>query len=204
MAARAELDVIGLILYQQIGFSGRMGLVAGTTVNGNANLGGIPGLHLIDNRVPLDWVACAVLEGKHPYRAEVAFRQPHAIVEYFDGVRIAGLLQPGVTPMALEAEAVDGFCAKQVGIFAAVRLVTSAASLPEGRLMRVFFISLLRLIVMAAKADIDLVRVRKPRRFARVRIVAFNAIFRRAGMLHPRLLDLLRYVGVAGQAELFR
>ena len=106
--------------------------------------------------------------------------------------------------MALETKAVDSFSAKQIFIFATVRLVTSATALPEGRLVQVFFGVLLRLIAMAAKADIDRVRFRQSWLPARVGIVAFGTIARRARMLHLRILDLIRFFRVAGQAELFR
>jgi hypothetical protein len=57
MAAGAEHNVIGLILHQQITFRRRMGLVAGITIDRGANLGDVPGIHLITDWVPLDWMA---------------------------------------------------------------------------------------------------------------------------------------------------
>ena len=140
-----------------------MGLVAGTTVDRDANLGEIPRLHPIDNWVPLDWMAQAILDGERRYLAEVPFRQCHAAIEDLDGVRVLDRRRLGIRPMALEAEGVDGFRAQQMVIFATVRLVTGGAALPEGRLVQIFLLVLLRLIAMATKADIDRVRLRKSR-----------------------------------------
>ena len=50
--------------------------------------------------------------------------------------------------MAFETESVDAFRAQQMGIFATMRLVTSTATLFEGRLVQVSLIALLSLIAM--------------------------------------------------------
>ncbi len=142
--------------------------------------------------------------GSRRHRAEVTFRKFHAAIEDRDDVRVLDGRRLGIRPVALETEAVDGFRAKQMVVFAAVRFVTSAAALPEGRLVQIFLILLLRLCAMAAQAGIDRVRLRESRRFARVGIVTFSAILRCSRMLHRRFLDLLRCFRVAGQAEFFR
>ena len=204
MATGAEHDVIGLILHQQITFRRRMGLVAGITVDSGANLGDVPGIHLINDWVPLDWMAQAVLDGDRRYRAEVPFRQFHAAIEDRDGVCVLDWRRLSIRPVALETECVDGFCAKQMVVFATVRLVASGTALPEGRLVQVFLIALLGLIAVAADTSIDRVRLRQSWLSARVGIVTRCAIARRARMLNLRFLDLLRFIRVAGQAELFR
>ena len=204
MAAGAEHDVIGLILHQQITFRRRMGLVTGIAVDSDANLGNVLGIHLISDWVPLDRMAQAVLDGDRRYRAEVPFRQIHAAIENLDGMRVLDCHRLGIRPVALETEGVDGFRAQQMVIFAAVRLVTSGTAQPEGRLVQVIFFAQLSLIAMAVKASIDRVRLSESWRIARVGIVAFRTIVRRPRMLHLRLLDLLRFISVAGQAELFR
>ena len=167
-----------------------MGLVAGTTVESDANLGDVRWIHLITDWVPLDWMAQAVLDRDHRYRAEVPFRQFHAAIEDRDDVRIRDWRGLGTRPVALETEAVDGFRAKQMLIFATVRLVTSAAALPEGRLVQVFLFVLLRLFFMAAKAGINRIRTHISGGSRPVRVMAVDALPLSSRMLDRRAFDL--------------
>ena len=64
-----------------------MGLVTGATVESDANLGDVFRIHPINDRVLLDWMPYAVLDGDRRYRAQVIFRQFHAAIEDCDGVR---------------------------------------------------------------------------------------------------------------------
>ena len=70
------------------------------------------------------------------YRAQVIFRQCHAAIEDRDGVRDLAWRRLGIRSVALETEAVDGFRAQQMVIFAAVRFVTGAAAVSERSLVK--------------------------------------------------------------------
>ena len=56
---------------------------------------------------------------------------------------------------------------------------------------------------MASQANVHRIRLRQVRESAGVWIVAVGAISGRSRMLHLRLLDQLRLVGVAGNAKVF-
>ena len=169
-----------------------MWLVTGNTVDSDANLGWILGIHLINNRVPLDWMAHAVPEGDRRYRAEVFFRQFHAAIEDRDGVCVLAWSTLGIRPVALETEAVDGFRAQQMVIFTTVRLVTSATAVPERSLVK-DLLGFLKLCLSAMTLGAGSYRIRthEARLVPRMRVMAANAIALRPRVLHFRALDLL-------------
>ena len=80
--------------------------------------------------------------------------------------------------MALETEAVDGFRAKQMVIFAAVRLVTGGYSpVPKAGLVQVLsWCSELSLIAMAFEAGVYRIGTHKSGLSRRVRVMAAEAV----------------------------
>jgi hypothetical protein len=100
-------------------------------------------------------------------------------------VRILAWRRLGIRPVALEAEAVDGFRAKQMLIFAAVRFVTDVTAVPERSLVKNSLGALkLSLSAMTLGAGAYRVRTNKAGLIARVRVMAAEAT-----ALRPRVLD---------------
>ena len=62
----------------------------------------------------------------------------------------------------------------------------------------------LRLLGVAAQADVDRVRLGQARRLPGMRVVTICAFSQRSRMLDLGFLDLLRLIGVAGDAQLLR
>ena len=91
--------------------------------------------------------------------------------------------------------------AQQVLVIAAMRLMTGIAALPEHRLMMNLLLGKIADVGMAADADIHRIGLRQSRLCAGVGVMTIGAIAGRAGMLHLRLFDLFRLVGVAGNAK---
>ena len=103
--------------------------------------------------------------------------------------------------MALEAERICFFCAQQVLVVAAVRLMAGCASLPKSRLVQVCLLELLGLIGMAGQAGAHRVRLEEAWSLAGVGVVAGDAFSLRSGMRHLGLINLLDLVAVAGRTK---
>src|SRR5215467_3837886 len=69
----------------------------------------------------------------------------------------------GFGAVALQAQDIRVGCTKQVCVVAAMGCVTRGASLVECRLMQMFLRPKLRLLRVAAQADVDRVRLREAR-----------------------------------------
>jgi len=110
----------------------------------------------------------------------------------------------GVRPVAFQAQGIRVGSAKKVRVVPAVRCVTRGASLFEGRLMKMLLATKLCLLGVATQADVDRVRLGQSRRLAGVRVVTVCAFSQGSRMLDLSFLDLFRFIGVAGDAQLFR
>ncbi len=134
------------------------------------------------------------------------FRQFHAAIEDRDGMRVLDWHSLGIRPVALETEAVDGFRAKQMVVFAAVRLVTGAAAVPVRRLVKDLLGSLklgLSGMTLGVGAGTYRIRTHKTGFVPRMRVMAVDAITLRSLMLHLRVLDLFCDFLMARKAQLF-
>jgi len=119
-------------------------------------------------------------------------------------VRVFAWRRLGIRPVTLEADAVDGFRTKQMVIFAAVRLVTGAAAVPERRLVKDLLGSLkLRLSGMTPGAGTYSIRTQETGFVPRMWVMAVDAITLRSRMLHLRVLDLFCDFLMARKAQLF-
>ena len=93
--------------------------------------------------------------------------------------------------------------AQQLRALAAMRLVTSGATLLERRLVQNPLVLLIRLIHVAVQTNVNGVGLREPWSFASVRIVAVGAIALGTGMLKLRFFDFVALIGVTADAEVF-
>jgi len=134
---------------------------------------------------------------------EVVLGKLHASVEDREHVIGLDLLRLRLRPMALQAQPIRRLCPQQVIVLAAVRLVARRATLLERRLMQRVLLGLLRLIAVAGQADIDRIGFGQARLTAGVRIVAVGAIPGRSRVRDFRLVNLIGFLRVAGNAQFF-
>ena len=157
----------------------------------------------VSNRVPVHGMPHSEFQWQSDdfILGEIVFGKLHTAIE--DGHQMLGFqfLRLPIRTMALQADGVGCSRAEQVIVVAAVRLVTSGATLREGWLMVIGLLRQVGNIAVAAEADIDRVCFWQARLIAGVRAVAVSAIARRSRMLYLRGFDQLGFIVVTGYAQ---
>ena len=130
MAVVAERHVVGLILYQQIGLSRCVRLMAGKTTKRRLDLALIGWVHHVRDRVILHRMSQTIAQGQDRYLVllVVVVGQPDLAVE--DGQKMLASCRcgDGIGAMALQAKRV-ALGAQQMIVVAAVRRVAGGAAL---------------------------------------------------------------------------
>lgn len=177
--------------------------MASQAIQGGQDVCAVFGIDQIRNWMSLHGMAQPVFEWQNWGSRHVVFRQLDLAVKDRYQMLILELLRMAVGSMALEAELVGRAGPQQVNIVVAVRLVADGASLLESGLVNIMFLALLGLVGVAAEADGDRIGLGEGRRAPGVRIVAIRAVAGGSRMLDFGFFDLLRFIGVARDTQLF-
>ncbi len=207
MTGNAEREVVGLILYQQIGLCRGMRLMARHAVDLGVDLGDIGWVHHVRHRMAIDGMAASKFQRQYDCLIflEVILWKFHRTIknrEHVLGFEFLWFWRVGT--VTLQAQIIDLLGAQQMLVLSTVRLVASGTSLLKCGLMEVRFFCLISLVGMASQAGADGIRLEEARRLASMRIMASYALALSSGMLHLGLVDMLRLIAVAGDAESFR
>ncbi len=163
----------------------------------------VGGIHDVADGMVLDRMAHSVAQPKdgHVILFEVVLGQTDLAVK--DGQYVLGfqLLRRYIGTVAFEAKSI-ALGAEQMLEIATVGRVARGTTLTECRLMVNLFLGEIGDLAVATKANVDGVGFGQSSLGTGVGTVAIGAITGGAGMRHLRFVDLLRFVGVTGDAKI--